>query len=328
MPFTVIPYAVKQLDRGLRRVLRGFGGVPLLAFVLLAVAAIPPVIEASEQQPLLQSVDQVRDGVSRLAGWVRIRGDIVTLSPQRDVEANYQVFSLLVEESGDAIMLLSGDPVDHLDEITGRLGLSGDAGESSRNIGGPRFPAGEIDVVDSYIVRVDDPVVPPENRSWLLVWVLIGVAGGLLVAYRIGYPVVRVRRDAAIRAPAAARPLGAGEEMAVRLVEPQEETGPKLQAPSGRLRRLPRNDPADPYFELVVDGQPRPIQFRRHRWSRAMPGSITTLGERLPIVHLHDWGIEVMLALASETDRDRLLASFAIGEGEDEVVEVAEPAHA
>jgi hypothetical protein len=328
MPFTLIPYAVKQLDRGLRKVLRGFGGVPLLAFVLLAVAAIPPLVEASQQQPLLQTVDQVRDGVSRLAGWVRIRGDVVTLSPERDVEANYQVFSLLVEESGDAILLRSGDPIDDLEEITGRLGLSGNAGETSRRIGGPRFPAGEIDVVDSYVVLVDDPVLPPENRSWLLVWILIGVAGALLVAYRIGYPVVRMRREAAVRVPATARPLEVGEEMAVRLVEPQEEMGPALQAPGGRLRRLPRNDAADPYFELVVEGQPRPLQFRRHRWSRAMPGSITTLRERMPIVHLHDWGIEVMLALASEADRDRLLASFAIGEGEDEAVKVAEPARA
>jgi hypothetical protein len=325
MPLAAIPYAVMQLDRGLRRALRGFGSVPLLIFVLLVAATIPPVIEGSEQQPLQQSVDDLRDGVSGLTGWVRMRGEVTTLSPPRDIERGFEVRSLLVEPSGDAVLLLSQDPVDHLTEITGRASQSGTAGDTARGIGGPRFPAGEIDVIDRYLVRVDDPVVPPENRSWWLVWSLLGAAVLLFIGYRVGYPIVRVRRDEAVVAEGA-RPLEVDEEMAVRLLEPQEETRPGLRAPWARLRRLPRNDPADPYFELRVEGQARPILFKRHRWSRAMPGTITTVRERAPIVHLHDWAIEVVLALRSEADRDRLLASFAIEEPEP--VAVAEPARA
>ncbi len=315
MLLAAVPFAVTKLDRGLRRVLPGLGGVPLLVFLLLVAAAIPPVVEGSEPQPLLQQVDELRDGVSALSGWVRMRGDITTLSPPEDIERGFEVRSLLVEQSGDAVLLLSREPLDHLTEITGRVSQSGTAGDTARGIGGPRFPAGDIEVMNRYLVRVDDPIVPSENRSWWLVWSLLGTAALLLVGHRVGYPVVRVRRDAAGER-ADGRALQVGEEMAVRLVEPEEETGLGLQAPAGRLLRLARSHPADPYFELRVEGQARPTLFKRHRWSRAMPGTITTVRDHVPIVHLHDWSVEVMLALRSEADRDRLLASFALGEDE------------
>ncbi|HEX6128974.1 MAG TPA: hypothetical protein VF071_08145, partial [Candidatus Limnocylindria bacterium] len=54
-----IPYAVLQLDRGIRWLLRGFGGVTLLIVVLLGAAAVAPAIEASEVQPIGQSVDEL-----------------------------------------------------------------------------------------------------------------------------------------------------------------------------------------------------------------------------------------------------------------------------
>ena len=325
MPLAAIPYAVMQLDRWLRHLLRGFGGVPLLILALLVGATIPPVVEGSEQQPLMQSVDDLRDGVSALASWVRMRGEITTLSPQRDLDRGFEVRSLLVEPSGDAVLLLSTEPVDHLSEITGRASQSGNAGDTARGIGGPRFPAGEIDVIDRYLVRVDDPIVPPENRSWWLVWTLLGAAALLLIGYRIGYPIVRVSRDE-VAAFGDGVPLAVDEELPVRLIDLQEETGPGLRAPWGAMRRLPRNDPTDPYFEMRVAEQPRPILFKRHRWSRAMPGTITTIRRREPIVHLHDWGVEVLLGLRSEGDRDRLLASFTIDE--EEALPAVEPARA
>jgi hypothetical protein len=326
MPLAALPYAVMQLDRGLRRLLRGFGSVPVLIFLLLVAATIPPIIEGSEQQPLMQSVDDLRDGVSSLASWVRMRGEITTLSPPRDVENNFEIRSLLVEPSGDAVLLISNDPIDHLSEITGRAAQSGNAGDTARGIGGERFPAGDIDVIDRYVVRVDDPVVPPENRSWWLVWSLLGAAAVLFIGYRMGYPIVRVHREEAA-AGGGGRPLEIGEELRVRLIEPQEEAGTRLEAPWAVLRRLSRNDPADPYFEMRVEGQPRPILFRRHRWSRALPGTITLVRERMPVVRLHDWGIEVLLGLRTDADRDRLLASFAIDD-EEEALPAAEPARA
>jgi hypothetical protein len=116
----------------------------------------------------------------------------------------------------------------------------------------------------------------------------------------------------------------------VRVLEPQEETGPALRGPWGRLRRLERNDPSDPYFSLDVEGQARPVQFRRHRWSRAIPGTLWTVAERVPIVHLHDWGIEVVLALRSEPERERLLASFVVDDepGSTDERPAAQPARA
>lgn len=314
MILAAIPYGVLQLDRGLRRLLGGFGGVPLLITLLLAVAIVPPLIEASERQPIGQNVDDLRDGVSSLSSWVRMDGEITTLSAPESVAAGQMVQSLLVEPSGDAVVLLSPDPVDHLTEITGRVQPSANMGSTARSVGGDRFPAGELEVIERFNIAVDDPIVPPEQRNWTLVWVLLAAAVILFVGYRVGYPVVRLRRDAPV--PPAV-PLAIDEEMAVRLVEPQLETGPALSGPWGRLRRVPRQRDTDPYFELRVEGQ-RPIEFRRHRWSRATPATLTTVRERMPAVHLHDWGIEVILGLRSESDRDRLLASFAIGEDEDE----------
>jgi hypothetical protein len=318
-----LPYAVLQLDRAVRWLLRGFGGVSLLIVLLLVAAAVPPMIEGSQQQPIAQSVDDLRDGVSSLSRWVRMTGRIVTLSAP-EVAASGQVQSLLVEPSGDAIVLQSTRPIDHLTEITGRVNNSANMETTSRSVGGDRFPAGEIEVIDRYNVTVDDPIVPAERRSWLLVWALLIAAAALFIAQRVGYPVIRLERDRGPQAGAA--PLAVGEELEVRVLEPQEETGTSLRGPWGRLRRLERRDPNDPYFSLSVEGHTRPTLFRRHRWSRATPGTLWTVGERMPVVRLHDWGIEVVFGLRSEADRERLLASFAIDDEPDVVAEGAAPA--
>ncbi|HEX6129061.1 MAG TPA: hypothetical protein VF071_08585 [Candidatus Limnocylindria bacterium] len=313
-----IPYTVLQLDRALRWLLRGFGGVTLLIVLLLGAAAVAPAIEASEVQPISQSVDELRDGVSSLSGWVRMRGQITTLTSPEAVEAGQQVQSLLVEPSGDAIVLISPGPLDHLQEITGHVSNSANAGQTARNVGGPRFPAGDLEVIDRYVITVDDPIVPGEQRSWWLVWTLLIAAAVLFVGQRVGYPVIHLQRD---RAPAGgARPLSVGERIDVRVLEPQDETAPRLRGPWGSLQRLERRDPTDPYFSLVVPDHGRPTQFRRHRWSRATPGTLWTVTERMPVVHLHDWGIEVVLGLRTEAERERLLASFVIDDEEDAAV--------
>jgi hypothetical protein len=320
-----VPYLVMQLDRGLRWLLRGIAGVWIVIVLLVAAAMVGPIVEASQQQPQGQSVDDLRDGVSSLSSWVRMEGRIVTLSAPQSVEAGQQVQSLLVEPSGDAIVLISARPIDDLSEITGRVQNSANMDSTARSVGGPRFPEGNIEVIDRYNVAVDDPIVPPDQRDWTSVWIAVLAAGVLLVAHRVGYPVIRLRRDAD---PAAGRPLEVGEEMRVRLVDPADETGPRLTAPRGLLRRLPRTEPTDPYFEMRLDGGDRPILFRRHRWSRATPGTVTTLAETVPIVHLHDWGIEVVLALESQADRDRLLASFALDDDKASPSATGEPVSA
>jgi hypothetical protein len=196
------------------------------------------------------------------------------------------------------------------------------SGRCPLGVGGERFPPGDIQVADRYNVLVDDAIVPNERRSWVFVWATLAAAIILFVAQRVGYPVIRLRRDAAV--PAGARPLAVGEAMDVRPTEPQLETGTSLAAAWGSLERVPRTRDTDPYFVLRAPGQERAVEFRRHRWSRATPGMLWTIRERIPIVHLHDWGIEVVLGLRSEADRDRLVASFAIG---DELAEGAPTEH-
>jgi hypothetical protein len=305
-----IPYLVMQLDRGIRRVV-GFGGVWLVVVLLLVAAAIPASIEASERQPIGQRVDDLRDGVSSLSGWVRMSGQITTLTSPDAVAAGQDVRSILVEESGDAILLTSNRELDDLAEITGQVSNSANAGNTARRIGGPRFPEGEIEVIDHYVITVDDPIVPAERQTWAPVWVALGVAGVLVVGLWAGYPLVWLRRNAPL--PDGARPLDIGESIEVRPIEPEEETGTGLRAKWGRLERVPRERDTDPYFILHDPEEARPVQFRRHRWSRATPGRLWTVRDGMPVVHLHDWGLEVVLGLRSEADRDRLLASFAIG---------------
>lgn len=305
-----IPYLVLQLDRGIRRVV-GWGGVGILVVILLVAAGIPAVLEASERQPIGQRVDDLRDGVSSLTSWVRMFGEITTLTSPQAVAGGQQVQSLLVEPSGDAILLLSHRELDDLDEITGHVANSANADTTARRVGGERFPAGELEVIERYVITVDDPIVPAERQTWAPVWVALGVAGVLVVGRWVGYPVVWLRRNAP--PPAGARPLAIGESIAVRPIDPEEETGIALRAGWGRIERVPRERDTDPYFILHDPGEARPVQFRRHRWSRATPGRLWTIRDRMPAVHLHDWGLEVVLGLRSEADRDRLLASFAIG---------------
>lgn len=302
----VLPYLVLQLDRGIRRVV-GFGGVALVVVTLLTAAAIPAVLEASERQPIGQRVDDLRDGVSSLTNWVRMFGEITTLTSPEAVAGGQQVQSLLVEPSGDAILLLSHRELDELDEITGTVSSSATAGTTARRVGGERFPAGDLEVIDRYVITVDDPIVPAGAQ----VWIALGVAALLVVGRWVGYPLIWLRRNAP--APVGARPLAIGEAIEVRPIDPEEETGPALRAGWGRLERVPRERDTDPYFILHEPGETRPVEFRRHRWSRATPGRLWTIRDRMPAVHLHDWGLEVVLGMRSERDRDRLLASFAIG---------------
>jgi hypothetical protein len=303
----IVPYIVLQVDRGIRAVLRGFGGVPLLIVVLLAAASVPLVMEGSRQQPISETVDGLRDGVSSLSSWVRMEGRIVTLTSPENVARGQQVQSLLVEPSGDAIVLNSHRVLDELSEVTGRVNNSANMSATAERIGGPRFPSEASDVIDRYVLGVDDPIVPRDNRNWTPVWVLVLAAAVLLVGRWLGYPVVRLRPP---RVPAGVRPLAPGERLRLRAVEPENETGTRLVAPRAELRRLERRVPDDPYFSLTTAAHDRALAFRRHRWSTASAGRLWTVAESAPAVQLRDWGIEVLLALDSEADRDRLLASF------------------
>jgi len=309
---SAIPYAVLQIDRGVRRALRGFGGIWLVILLVLAGASVPLFIEGSRQQPIAETVDGLRDGVSSLSSWVRMSGRIVTLTSPKSVAAGQQVQSLLIEDSGDAILMTSQRTLDDLIEVTGRVSNSADADGTARRIGGPRLPDEDLDIVDRYVLTVDDPIVPQQDRDWTLVWVLV-IGTGLLVAGRlIGYPVIRLSREASVQA--AARPLAVGEAVSLRVVEPERETARRLVAPRGELRRLPRTAPDDPYFSLSIEGRSRPLLFRRHRWSSAAAGTLWTIDEQVPVIHLRDWGIEVLLALDSQADRARVLASFLLEE--------------
>lgn len=311
MLLAAIPLAVKQLDRGVRHVLHGFGGIWLLIVLVLVSASVPLSMEGSRQQPISETVDGLRDGVSSLSSWVRMRGRIVTLTSPQTLAAGRAVQSLLIEPSGDAILMTSQRTIDHLDEVTGRVSNSANADRTARLIGGPRVPDEQLEIVDRYVLTVDDPIVPQQDRDWTLVWLLVLTAGLLLVGRLVGYPVIRIRRE---RQVPDARPLAVGETIGLRVVEPEREPSARLAAPRAQLRRLARKVADDPYFSLTIDDRTRPLLFRRHRWSSAYPGTIWTVRERFPAIHLRDWGIEVLLALDTEADQGRVIASFVLEE--------------
>lgn len=324
MILAAIPFGVRWLDRVLRRPLRGFGGVPLVIAALLVAATVPLAIEGAEQQPIGQSVDDLRDGTSSLSSWVRMSGRIVTISSPESVAAGQSVTSLLVEPSGDAILLLSDRVLEGEPTITGRVTNSANASETAIGIAGPRLPVGQLEIVDRYVLSVDDVIVPPENKSWIEVWIPLGIAVVLLAALLVGYPVQVFRRRQA--EPGNVRPLAEGEWVDAWLVDRQEENGPRLQAPMGRLQRVERRADTDPFFSLVSSATPRPVQFKRHRWSAAFPGTLYLIRQRVPVLRVHDWGIEVMLAFRSQRDRDRVRLSFTDAAAAPEVVSTA--AHA
>jgi len=307
MLLAIDPWLVLQVDRGIRRLFGGFGGVPLLIVLLLASASVPLIIEGSRQQPISESIDGLRDGVSGLSSWVRMDGRIVTLTSPDNVARGQQVQSLLIESTGDAIVLTSDRVLDNLREVTGRVNNSANMAETASSIGGDRFPDEELDVIDRYVLTVDDPIVPPDDRNWLPVWILGVAAAVLLIGHWMGYPVVRLRPALE---PYRVRPLAVSEALALRAIEPELEDGTRLRAPRAELRRLERRGPDDPWFSLTTTDHDRTLAFRRHRWSSASSGRLWTVTESAPVVQLRDWGIEVLLALDSEADRQQLLASF------------------
>jgi hypothetical protein len=310
-----VPWAVMRVDAGVRRALRGFGGVWLLVAALLVTASVPVILEGARTQPLGESIDGLRDGVSSMATWVRMSGTITTISSPESVAAGQSISSLLVEPSGDAILLLSNRTIDELTTITGRVTGSTHAADTARGIAGPRLPAGDLDIIDGYLIAVDDPIVPAKSANWWPVWLLIGLAALLVIGWRVGYPVVLLRRGAALAANAA--PLRIGESVDVRLVEREDETSFRSTAPHGTFRRLPRHDPTDPYFSLLVRGAPRPMEFRRHHWSAADPGTLAYVAEQMPVLSVHDWGVDALMAFSTVADRDRVHASFSrdLGDG-------------
>lgn len=316
MILAAIPWAVRQVDRGIRWALRGWGGVPLLVAVLLVAATVPLLLEGAVRQPIRQRVDDLRDGVSALTNWVRLEGRVVTISAPESIATGQRVQSLLVEPSGDAILLLSDRPIEAEESVTGRVSNSANADSTARNVAGPRYPEDAEDVVERYVLTVDDEIVPPDDRTWLVVWGPLGAAALLAAGAYAGYPVVRVRRHPV---QTSARPMRPGERMRLRAVEPEREHGLRLGAEHGVLERLERRDDADPYFSLTLPAQPRPLLFKGHRWSSAAPGTLWTALDRMPVVELHDWGVGVLLAFDRAEDRDRVLASFAefadVGEG-------------
>jgi hypothetical protein len=302
MFLAALPYAVRQLDRGIRSVLR-FGGVWLLIFVLAVVALVPLLIEGARQQPLNQSVDDLRDGTSGLSGWVRLYGDIVDL----DTHTGAQSRSLLINESGDAILLVANRSLADVTMVTGHVALSSGLAENIKGANYPGLPD-DLDIVDSYLVNVDDQIVPPENRSWAESWVP-GIAAALLLAGMLaGYPLLVTGRGA----PRTGGPVVAeGEAVPVRLVDRADETGLRSSARPATFQRVARAGDEEPFFRLVLDDEPGSVDLYRHAWSWERPGTLWFVTERMPVLTVHDWGLDLLLGFDSQAARDRVLATLA-----------------
>jgi len=302
MLLTALPYAVLKVDRGIRALLRGFGGVPLLIFLLALGASVPLIIEGAQQQPLQQTVSSIRGGTSALSTWVRMDGRIVQLPSPSGTE----ILSLLIESNGDAILLISSRPVDDLTMITGHLGTSSGVDEMIQRMNPPGLPD-NLDIVDNYHVTVDAQIVPEEHRTWIEVWLPLAVAALLLVGYLVGYPLLT--RDRRPRPPSA-EPLAVGEGVAVRIVDRDAEASVRSAAQPGSFTRLERKSEGDPHFAVTMRDVPGPIHLYRHSWSWERPGTLWFVGERQRVLQVHDWGLELILAFESEADRDRVRASL------------------
>ena len=148
----------------------------------------------------------------------------------------------------------------------------------------------------------------PVDRPWLAPILLLAFAGLLLAGRRVGYPVFRLTDAAAALDPAAGVPTGALDVIA---------SGRLSQASGGPIDvdRVPGRLGAGPGWttvELHLDGPGGPIRSVISRALREVSaverGDLVHVHGREPALALHWFGNDVMLAFASDEDRDRAAA--------------------
>jgi hypothetical protein len=147
----------------------------------------------------------------------------------------------------------------------------------------------------------------PVNRPWLAPALLIGAALLLLVGRRIGYPVFRATDAAAI-------PVSGGGPIPVtvsgRLSRPSG--GPlDVERAGGRLVSDAERGGAELRVE-TSDGILRsPITQSLRAISAIERGDLVHVRGREPALALHWFGNDVVLAFATDADRDRATALVA-----------------
>lgn len=304
-PLALLGFVAHWLDAALRI---PFGGrqsaVPalwLLIGVLLLVALVPLSIEASVRQPQRLSVDDIRDGVSALTSWVRLSGRIQTISPPEEIEARRPVISMLVEPSGDAILLRSDRPITEYRTVTGELATTNQASRTVTVLAGEEALEG-VDLIQHRMIFVDDQIVPENDVNWTLIWLALVAAGLLVIGVRAGYPVfVRISPAKNLRDR-----LIVGEPLSARIVDDRDQKGVRLLADRVTLVRASSPDePGTDGLTIQRTGTSRRLTVYADRWLSATPGELLTLAAAIPALTVQSWGVNVLLAFANVRDRDR-----------------------
>ncbi len=311
-PLAALGFTAHWLDAALRAPFRLVGAsVPalwLLIGLLVVATAVPLWIEGSRNQPQVMTIDDISDGVSALTSRVRLHGQVRTLTPAEEMRPGRPVFSLLVEDDGDAILLRSQNPVDDRESITGELGETRNAARVVTTVAGEDALA-SVDLLDFHMIFVDREAVPERDVNWMLIWLPLGVAALLVVGIQSGYPVFR--RSPRWSARRAAQ-LGAGETVRAAIVDDRDQRGARIRAEPVVLTRVSATDePGGRALVLQRAGTSRRLTVASDRWVSVDVGDLWSLAGRRPAAVLQSWGVNVLLVFDSREDRDRTAAVVA-----------------
>lgn len=311
-PLAVLGFTAHWLDVALRTPFRLVGAsVPalwLLIGLLVLAGAVPLSIEGSRNQPQVMTIDDMADGVSALTTRVRLYGEVRTLTAAQEMSPGRPVFSLLVEDDGDAILLRSRDPVDERESITGELGETRDAARVVRTVAGEEALAG-LDLIDYQMIFVDREAVPERDVNWMVIWLPLVTAALLVVGIQSGYPVFHRSPRWPGRRPA---PLGAGETVRAGIVDDRDQRGARIHAEPVVLTRVSVPDePGRGALVLQRAGTSRRLTVASDRWVSVDVGDLWSLAGRRPAAVLQSWGVNVLLVFDNREDRDRAAAVVA-----------------
>ena len=286
---------------------------PILAVVLVVLAAVPVLLPFFEAQPEDVVVQQIFDGtVSHPDGWVRLSGRI---SPLQDSPTGEDgIYALLIDATNPlrAVVVESAAELEPQESatVTGTLQARGVSVEEEVPI--EATVAGTPPrIVPDRIVRLDDTPVPPRSVPWPLAIVPILFAAILVIGARVGYPIFRPAVDIDVLAS----PLSPGERIPSAYggrIGPNEAT---LAEPAGVLL-LVRRGPSGNLLtaQPLADGAgpaPAPVTIGGG-WTSGAIGTVHTVRETVPALHVRSELVDATFLFARLAERDRVAALVAV----------------
>jgi hypothetical protein len=253
----------------------------LLALVTLSL--IPVLIVGSTRQPTEISFSDLRaNRLPAATSWLRLEGDLRTLS---SAGPNTYTLHDLGNDALSVVVLAPAPLATGHTQVTGRL-------------------TGTTLVADGFAtIEADLPAEPARHDPWLLFSIPVLLALLLLLAIRLGYPVVR--RDPPARSRA--HPLGSGDRLSARW---SGWIGNE-QVPLAEMRpcTIEVAPDVDVCLLTITDGG----AVRRVSTRRASPKQRLRLcwtGATRPALQVHAPSADLVVSLEAAADRDRLAASL------------------